>query len=52
MQDVVHQPDESRSAYNHNIRVLIEGTLTALLSNQGERSINLYFIRVPLRKKY
>ena len=23
-----------------------------LLSNQGEKSINFYFIRVPLRKKY
>ena len=27
-------------------------TLTGLLSNQGEKSINFYFIRVPLRKKY
>ena len=26
------------------------GPLTGLLSNQGEKSINLYFIRVPLRK--
>ena len=25
---------------------------TGLLSNQGEKSINFYFIRVPLRKKY
>ena len=25
--------------------------ITGLLSNQGEKSINLYFIRVPLRKK-
>ena len=25
--------------------------LTGLLSNQGEKSINLYFIRVPFRKK-
>ena len=25
--------------------------LSGLLSNQGEKSINLYFIRVPLRKK-
>ena len=24
---------------------------TGLLSNQGEKSINFYFIRVPLRKK-
>ena len=24
---------------------------SALLSNQGEKSINFYFIRVPLRKK-
>ena len=24
---------------------------TGLVSNQGEKSINLYFIRVPLRKK-
>ena len=24
---------------------------TGLLSNQGEKSINSYFIRVPLRKK-
>ena len=26
--------------------------LSGLLSNQGEKSINFYFIRVPLRKKY
>ena len=26
--------------------------VTGLLSNQGEKSINFYFIRVPLRKKY
>ena len=26
--------------------------LTGLLSNQGEKSINFYFIMVPLRKKY
>ena len=26
--------------------------LTGLLSNQGEKSINLYFIMVLLRKKY
>ena len=26
--------------------------LPGLLSNQGEKSINCYFIRVPLRKKY
>ena len=25
---------------------------SGLLSNQGEKSINFYFIRVPLRKKY
>ena len=25
---------------------------TGLLSNQGEKSINFYFIMVPLRKKY
>ena len=25
---------------------------TGPLSNQGEKSINLHFIRVPLRKKY
>ena len=25
--------------------------LPGLLSNQGKKSINLYFIRVPLRKK-
>ena len=25
---------------------------TGLLSNQGEKSINLYFIMVPLRTKY
>ena len=25
--------------------------LTGLLSNQGEKSINFYFIMVPLRKK-
>ena len=27
------------------------GALSGLLSNQGEKSINFYFIRVPLRKK-
>ena len=27
------------------------GRVTGLLSNQGEKSIHLYFIRVPLRKK-
>ena len=27
-------------------------TCSGLLSNQGENSINLYFIMVPLRKKY
>ena len=27
-------------------------TFTGLLSNQGEKSINFYFIMVPLRKKY
>ena len=26
--------------------------LAGLLSNQGEKSINLHFIMVPLRKKY
>ena len=26
--------------------------LTGLLSNQGEKSINFYFILVPLRKQY
>ena len=26
--------------------------ITGPLSNQGEKSINLYFIMVPLRKKY
>ena len=26
--------------------------LSGLLSNQGEKSINSYFIMVPLRKKY
>ena len=26
--------------------------LSGLLSNQGEKSINFYFIMVPLRKKY
>ena len=26
--------------------------MTGLLSNQGEKSMNFYFIRVPLRKKY
>ena len=29
----------------------IHSAITGLLSNQGEKSINLYFIRVPLRKK-
>ena len=33
-------------------RVPLKGSFTGLLSNQGENSINLYFIRVPLRKKY
>ena len=37
-------------------RALVQGLLlcnigTGLLSNQGEKSINFYFIRVPLRKK-
>ena len=27
------------------------GFLSGRLSNQGEKSINFYFIRVPLRKK-
>ena len=27
------------------------GAFTGLLSNQGEKSINFYFIRVPLRQK-
>ena len=27
-------------------------SVVKLLSNQGEKSINLYFIMVPLRKKY
>ena len=26
-------------------------SVSGLLSNQGEKSINFYFIRVPLRKK-
>ena len=26
-------------------------TVAGLLSNQGEKSLNLYFIRVPLKKK-
>ena len=28
------------------------GLVAGLLSNQGEKSIHFYFIRVPLRKKY
>ena len=28
-----------------------KGKLPGLLSNQGEKSINFYFIMVPLRKK-
>ena len=31
---------------------LVKGLGTGLLSNQGEQSINFYFIRVPLRKRY
>ena len=30
----------------------IRACITGLLSNQGEKSINFYFIRVSLRKKY
>ena len=26
-------------------------SITGILSNQGEKSISFYFIRVPLRKK-
>ena len=33
------------------MRLLVKGS-TGLLSNQGEKSINFYFIMVPLRKKY
>ena len=36
------------------LRTYITGLLSnqgGLLSDQGEKSINLYFIRVPLRKK-
>ena len=32
-------------------RMVAQCSLTGLLSNQGEKSINFYFIRVPLRKK-
>ena len=28
------------------------GALSGLLSNQGDKSINLYFIMVPYEKKY
>ena len=31
---------------------LYKGSITGLLSDQGEKSTNFYFIRVPLRKKY
>ena len=31
--------------------VLLTNHLPGLLSNQGEKSINSYFIMVPLRKK-
>ena len=30
----------------------LEAPESGLLSNQGEKSINFYFIMVPLRKKY
>ena len=33
-------------------RVPVKKHYTGLLSNQGEKSINLYFIMVPLRKTY
>ena len=35
------------------VRIGLRGILaTGLLSNQGEKSTNFYFIMVPLRKKY
>ena len=35
------------------VEVVVSGPWhSGLLSNQGEKSINFYFIRVPLRKKY
>ena len=34
-----------------NEESLAIATVSGLLSNQGEQSINFYFIRVPLRKK-
>ena len=35
-----------------NLGYLKKETISGLLRNQGEKSINFYFIMVPLRKKY
>ena len=57
MQDFVHQPYEHLSSALHEAEYeyyregKYESSNTGLLSNQGEKSINFYFIRVPLRKK-
>ena len=41
-----------QSRLEHMGRALENVTEPGLLSNQGEKSINLYFTMVPLRKKY
>ena len=52
MQDFVHQPyDDVAADEESGFWVWVESN-AGLLSNQGEKSINFYFIMVPLRKKY
>ena len=45
-------PLESKKIVSGSVSssVSLWGSLTGLLSNQGEKSINFYFIRVPLKK--
>ena len=51
MQDFVHQPyDDVAADEESGFWVWVESN-AGLLSNQGEKSINFYFIMVPLRKK-
>ena len=40
------------ASFQGSLRVWDVQCYTGLLSNQGEKSINFYFIMVPLRKKY